>query len=200
MQQIRKKGRPVGPDKSDHILAVATQQFSTSGYRAVKMNVVAELAGVSTRTLYKNYADKLSLFRASLESNIVLFPTFEASHGGNIREQLINFAIAFLTQLSSPAQFQQLVWIYRERHEFPEMLAEVEQKTDKYIVQPLARHLRSAGLEKSRSIKRTRLLAWMIEFESFQRTMLKMRPLTKKEISDHAELVIDIFINGAHLK
>ena len=67
-------GRPSLEDsrrKMAQVQAVAGRLFSERGYRSVTMRDVADAAQVSTRTLYKRYADKLSLFIACLDNGEV---------------------------------------------------------------------------------------------------------------------------------
>ena len=54
--------------KRRSMVAAAMQLFVSNGYHEVSMREVAERAGVSTRTLYNCYEDKVSLFNACLDS------------------------------------------------------------------------------------------------------------------------------------
>ena len=52
--------------KKARLLLIAREQFIAQGYRAVTMESIAQMAGVSKRSLYLWHDDKAALFRACL--------------------------------------------------------------------------------------------------------------------------------------
>lgn len=72
----RPRGRPqlrCDDDTRRLIVEAAAQQFQENGYAATSMNVVAQQAGVSTRTLYRLVPTKADLFASVVEDRIQRF-------------------------------------------------------------------------------------------------------------------------------
>jgi len=196
MTRTVKLGRPVDTEKIKQILTVASEQFSRRGYRAVTMREVAEKADVAIRTLYKHYADKESLFQACMDANSYVFSIPEVVSTENIQEQLMDFAFAFFIRLSNEKSSQAFLSVLRAGGEFPEIRRAAKHQTNTYILQPLAKILRAAGLEHARSTKRAALFLMMLSSEWADRLMFGEPAMNTKEIEKHVELVVTVFLNG----
>lgn len=60
-------GRPAGrlrADKHDAIMAGGREVFAREGYEGASIDAIAAASSVSTRTIYKHFADKTALFAA----------------------------------------------------------------------------------------------------------------------------------------
>ena len=141
-------GRPSLEDsrrKMAQVRAVAGQLFSERGYRSVTMRDVADAAQVSTRTLYKRYADKLSLFIACLDNGEV-FPKLTHDPALSVDAELQRHAAAIIDVLSTDTSQRLVAVVYREGRDFPELLRAAEENQALYLVRPLALYLEQAGL------------------------------------------------------
>jgi TetR/AcrR family transcriptional regulator, mexJK operon transcriptional repressor len=100
----RPRGRPRDATKRSAIIDAAQQLFLEHGLEAVKVDHIADLAGVSKMTLYKNFADKMTLFLAVVEhENRKIESGFDQAdqQSGNFEAALIGFGIRLLTFLLS---------------------------------------------------------------------------------------------------
>jgi len=192
-----KRGRPVERQKMEHVLAVATEEFAKRGYRAVTMRDVARLADVSTRTLYNRFEDKLSLFTACIDAGAGAFPSLDLSYEGDIRGQLVSFVSAVNSHLSAEPNLHMGVLVYREGPDFPEIRRAAKQNQETYLLRPLARLLRAAGLENSKDDKKAVVFLNMATSQWQRRIIFGDPPMSAEEIAAHAELVTDLFLNGA---
>jgi len=57
-------------NKTDQIIGAAKATFLTIGYRATSMDMVAERAGVTKRTIYNNFKSKEQLLEAVIEGTL----------------------------------------------------------------------------------------------------------------------------------
>lgn len=64
------KGKRNVNKKRESILDAATQAFSNEGYDIASMDLIAEMAGASKRTVYNHFESKEVLFRAVFEKSM----------------------------------------------------------------------------------------------------------------------------------
>lgn len=196
-----RRGRPTAEDsrqKMAQILNVAREQFSLHGYRAVTMQGVADKADVSTRTLYNRYADKLSLFAACLESGSEIFPLIRYAAGSDVAETLRIYTVELVMALSTDSSFRLAMLVYREGAEFPELVRAAEANQQQHLVDPLAAYMRQAGLSRDRDAEARANLFLAMAISDWQRRVSFLRPLpTRAETTDHAERVVELFLDGA---
>ena len=58
------------PEKREHILATAKNEFAARGYRAANINVISEKAGVSVGGMYRYFRTKEDLFLTVVEKGV----------------------------------------------------------------------------------------------------------------------------------
>lgn len=196
----RRRGRPTAGESQQKlatVLRVATQLFARVGYRGVTMRGVADAAGVSTRTLYNSYADKLALFAACLEAGSTGAPMPAFGPATEPRDALRHFAVALVQRLALESSVGLGMLVYREGPQFPELLAAADANQDTWLVQPLARYLRLHGLERERSCERAKLFIALAISEHQRRIAFGRNLQTPREIEQHARLATAVFIDGA---
>jgi AcrR family transcriptional regulator len=193
-------GRPSAADsqrKREAIITAARDLFVEHGYRAVSMQRVADQAQVSTRTLYKCYADKLSLFAASLDIGAVQFPRLEIGTSESPANVLRRYAVSLVDLLSSDASLRICILVYREGPEFPELIQAAEENQYTHLVKPLAAYLRAMRLGGPDAEERARLFHAMV-LQQWQRAITFGYPLPDAGTTErHATLVTHIFLDGA---
>ena len=198
-QPAARKGRPTANDarrKRAQVLAVASDQFSELGYRAVTMRGVAARARVSTRTLYNCYADKLSLFTACLDFRSPAFPTPDPAPGEGPDQVLQRYAAAIVRELLLDSSLRLIMLVYSEGREFPELLRAAEARENRVLVQPLAVYLREVGLEHDGGEERSKLFIAMA-LSQWQGRRSYRRPLPREvDVVGHATLVARTFLRG----
>jgi TetR/AcrR family transcriptional regulator, mexJK operon transcriptional repressor len=109
------------------ILAAATTLFLRDGYLATSMDHIAAAASVSKQTVYKQFADKRSLFREIVTGTVeqVADPVAEqiAGLGGgtDLQAGLRDLARALLAQVIQPQVMQLRRLVIGEAGRFPEL-------------------------------------------------------------------------------
>jgi TetR/AcrR family transcriptional regulator, mexJK operon transcriptional repressor len=197
------RGRPpaeASRQKMADVVAAARELFIAYGYRAVTMRQVAEAAQVSIRTLYNRYPDKLALFTACLDCGAAAFPVPRYSAGEDVEAALRRHALSIVQVLSADAALRLGRLVHREAGDFPELLPASEVNEEQFLIQPLATYLRDAGLSQGDELERAKLFLVMTLAE-WQRRLTYRRPLpTLDEAAAHVARVVDLFLNGAHLR
>jgi AcrR family transcriptional regulator len=79
------------------IVMAAKKLFLTEGYRATSMDRVATTAGVTKQTIYRYFASKAELFRATMETLAGGAKGSYCFGDGEVRSELLGFGSAFLT-------------------------------------------------------------------------------------------------------
>lgn len=194
------RGRPtaeISRQKAAAILTAAREAFGRLGYRAVTMRQIADMANVSTRTLYNHYIDKLSLFSACLEFGSSAFPVIGNDPDEDVGAALQRFAVALVKMLSTDASQRLGMLVYREGVEFPELVKAAEENQQQYLVGPLTAFLRKHGLADSDGEPRAKILLSMM-LSGWQRRVSFHLPMPDDAaLEEHAALVVQLFIAGA---
>ncbi len=104
---------PVLPgDAAERILAAAERLFADSGFDAVSMNAVAELAGVSKANVFHHFNSKNALYLAVMQQacrrSSPLMDSLENA-AGSFAERLHHFARAHLAHLLAHQQTARLI-------------------------------------------------------------------------------------------
>ncbi|MGH8729465.1 MAG: TetR/AcrR family transcriptional regulator [Burkholderiales bacterium] len=87
-------GNEVPSATYEKVLSAAMEVFLEDGYRA-SMEKIASRAQVAKQTLYNNFPNKDALFGEVIHYAIRNIPLPITGGGGDLREQLLKFAIAF---------------------------------------------------------------------------------------------------------
>ncbi|HIT76291.1 MAG TPA: TetR/AcrR family transcriptional regulator [Candidatus Avipropionibacterium avicola] len=112
------KGR-LRADKHDAIMAGGTEVFARDGYQRASIDAIAAAAKVSTRTIYKHFADKAALFAAVVADSATRIADEEVELIGQhladlddpqrIESALSGFAVAWTTGTTQSATHRALV-------------------------------------------------------------------------------------------
>ncbi len=109
------------------ILDAATARFLQTGYLGTTMDQIAYDAGVSKQTVYKQFADKESLFREIVTSTVdeISDPNYEAvlhlRDSGDLEADLRDFARGQLARVMQPRLLQLRRLVIGEAGRFPEL-------------------------------------------------------------------------------
>lgn len=98
-------GRPRDPAKHDAILLAAREAFFSRGFNAATIEDIAQRAGVSKVTIYKQFGDKESLFEATVKAEMQRMAANsmgEAETGEQLVDRLNAFGLTLLEFLFHP--------------------------------------------------------------------------------------------------
>jgi AcrR family transcriptional regulator len=116
-----------GDRKRAAIVEAATTAFLRAGYLGTSMDQIAAEAGVSKQTVYRQFADKESLFREIVTTTVdeISDPNYEAvlnlRDSGDIEADLREFARGQLTRVMQPRLLQLRRLVIGEAGRFPEL-------------------------------------------------------------------------------
>lgn len=203
LKTANRRGRPTAEDsrqKTEQLLEVARDMFAQVGYRAVTMRKVAEVAQVSTRTLYDRFSDKLHLFDACMDSSSLQFPRIVYDPALPVDAVLRDFATSLVLMLSSDSSVRMALMVSREGAEFPELVRTADMTQRKHLMLPLATFLCEAGIARNDGDG----LVWAklfiaLALAEWQRCYTFLHPLPHGgEVESHAELIVDLFLHGVY--
>jgi TetR/AcrR family transcriptional regulator, regulator of autoinduction and epiphytic fitness len=100
--------------KRNAILESATQAFGAHGYESANVDVISDVAGVSKRTVYKQFGNKEGLFLAVLQSLMEGLAALQSDRPFSsepLRSQLFDFARAKTAAMASDPSWNALMRI-----------------------------------------------------------------------------------------
>jgi len=92
--------------KRESIVDAATRAFRDEGYEATSMDLIAELAGASKRTVYNHFPSKQALFQAVIDKamgQMLALKKVKYDPERTLEEQLEQFANAKLQSVQDPS-------------------------------------------------------------------------------------------------
>jgi AcrR family transcriptional regulator len=196
--------RPLSRKKYLAIVEAARQVFLECGFTASSVDVIAETANVSKRTIYKHFEDKKSLFSAVVQilCREVVPGSIDAldTNTSDPRDTLVNLGVHFLTQIYTPEQIELYRIVVSEAKRFPEL----GEMMNKRVVRTerFAQHYLE-DLQKSGIIEMPCPDIAASQFFGLLKTNVQLKLLfgtrkriTKREIRRISECCVDIFLNG----
>lgn len=219
MTQMNDKARLVASDgngaggvrrerkrKSDIVLKAAEQAFMDTGYGNTSMDAIAELAGVSKRTVYSNFGNKQELFAAVIRKRCedVLPHAMERIDlaTDDPESTLLSLAIEFVTSIFSRPQLQLYKTVVADSGRFPEIgkimfegpITESQQIFDKFFrAQAKLGHLEFENIDMAAP-----LLIGMLKNNLHMRLLFNQpTSMTKKVVTESATAAVHLFLNGA---
>jgi AcrR family transcriptional regulator len=199
-------GRRERRRKSDVVLKAAEQAFFDFGYGNTSMDAIAELAGVSKRTVYSNFGSKQDLFAAVIRKRCadVLPDAIERLDlaTNDPEATLSNLAVEFVTSIFSRPQLQLYKTVVADSGQFPEIgkimfegpISESQQIFDKFFrAQAALGHLEFDDIDMAAP-----LLIGMLKNNLHMRLLFNQPTrLTKKVVAESAAAAVHLFLNGA---
>ena len=117
--------RRVYARKDDIVLEAAERAFLARGFSGTSMDEIAELAGVSKRTVYSNFSSKQALFATVIRERCaeVLPEALDLDQAAQAdpARTLEMLAVRFLTAIYAPAQIALYRTVITEAHSQPEI-------------------------------------------------------------------------------
>jgi len=195
----RRAGRP-SADEAEQLqqalITTALDEFARAGFHGASLRDIARKAGVSSRTLYNYYPDKLALFEACLDFTGQAIQPVLPDLDVSLQEGLVRYAIEMQHQLFDDQAMRISTLIYREGSGFDELRQIARIQFERYQVTPVARILARHGIAEAQCRTLATQFVAMAFGEWQRRLLFGNRDITEAEIVAHAELVTDIFVGG----
>lgn len=195
----RRLGRPKAREaelKQEAMLEAALEEFSRHGFHGASIRAIAERAGVSTRTLYNRYPDKVALFESCLEMSAIKHH-FPAGGTGTLHEQLISYAIHMSGRLNHDRQVRLARVIYRECTSFPQLEKVSRRQFERFQLEPVQLILTAHGFSAEQAQELASFYVTLLFRRWQNRVIYNERAMTQAQIKANAESVTSLFLNGA---
>ena len=164
------------------ILDAATTLFLREGYPATSMDQIAAAASVSKQTVYKQFADKQSLFREIVTGTVAEISDPVAEQVDSLRDStdlaadLHGLARALLTQVIQPRMMQLRRLVIGEAGRFPELGRLFHDSGPGRTIDTLAATFESLAARGTLRLQDPRLAAehfnWLVMSTPLNRVML----------------------------
>ena len=134
------------PNKTDQIIDAAKATFLTIGYRATSMDLVAERAQVTKRTIYNNFKSKEQLLEAVIEGTLARLsdrlPPLPPDAG---QQKLLRFAETLIELMCWNGAIGVQRLLIAEAETFPELGARLVTASSEIMERPIASWLAAKG-------------------------------------------------------
>lgn len=188
------------------ILKAATEVFTTQGFAQASMDVIAERAQVSKRTVYHHFETKQELFAAVVQTlcaNVVP-PSLESLEIETSRPEhvLRELGIQFLQGIYDPEQIELFRTIATDARTFPELGALMFDgpvtRSEQLVAQYLQHLASNDVLRVTSPVLAAGQFLGMIKTNLHVRLLLKPRTtVSAQEIKTIVESSVDLFLHGA---
>ena len=197
--------RPSSRKKHQAIVEAARQVFLEQGFSAATMDLIAESADVSKRTVYKHFDDKHSLFATVVRMlcDKVVPPSVDDMEIDTSKPQtvLTRLAVRILSNLYATEQIALLRVVVTESQGFPELGAlmfEQVEHTEALIQDYLMTQQQKGTIElPDPDLAASQFLGLIKTDLQLQLLFGRRKRVSKPEIQKIAETSVDLFLNGA---
>ena len=197
-------GRPKDLEKRAAILMAAKRLFIAQGFDGTSMDAIAAAAGVSKLTVYSHYQDKERLFAAAVEcvcAEQLPDAIFAADLKGPIRKQLLAIARAFFALITSEAAMavhRTIVANARQSPKLAELFWEAGPKrTTEAFASFLRDEMEAGKLDVPDLHRAASQFFCLLKGECHARMEFGCgQPPTQREIDDHLEATVDLFLRA----
>jgi TetR/AcrR family transcriptional repressor of mexJK operon len=197
-------GRPKDLEKRAAILQAAKRLFTTQGFDGTSMDAIASAAGVSKLTVYSHFQDKERLFVAAVEcvcQEQMPAEIFMADLKGPIRKQLLTIARAFFALVTSEeaiAVHRTIVANAQQSPKLGRLFWEAGPKrTQEAFEMFLRAEVEGGKLDIADTHRATIQFFCLLKGECHARMEFGCgEPLTAREIDDHINASVDMFLRA----
>lgn len=208
--ETRSRGRPqvrCDDDTKSVIIEAANDQFRERGYAAASISVIAQNAGVSTKTLYRLFPAKADLFSSVISEKIGRF--FLALDQGTLatmglREGLERILTAYGMLTLSDETVRMTRLVVGESDRFPEMATAFYERaiipTNRVMEDWLRRQCERGLIELEDPHEACGMLRGMMIMEPQRAATLGQKPAPRiEEIRARATMCAGLFLKGCTL-
>ncbi|HFK1681008.1 TPA: TetR/AcrR family transcriptional regulator [Bacillus tropicus] len=180
----------------EKVMEAATLLFGEKGYTATTIREVAEKAGVSELTIFRNFKNKENLFRESIilrTTPVALLQEIEKQFTGDLHKDLTKVAEIYIqTNLPKLNYIWAALIESRQNSEMKALLHEL----NSHLVNHLERYLKQLGEAGHISPCNYRLIANMFYGQLFLYIMNVSISEEEIQLEEYIETCVNLFMNG----
>jgi len=192
-------GRPSAEEsqlKKRDLLEAALDEFAEAGFHSASLRAIAERAGISTRTLYNHYADKMALFEACLNLSSDMAQSPSSWEKGDLATRLYCYTMALHEHHWTERAIKIGRLVYRESTVLGDLREVIRQQFERFQIGPVAQILRQAGFRDEDCQRLASYFVGMALGEWQRRVLFGGAALTLEESRFYAREVTSVFLLG----
>ena len=203
-------GRPTREQaaaRHNELLETALDHFLDKGFEQATIEAIAHDVGMTKRTVYARYPDKVSLFRAAvnlaIERYTVPQEVIEATDQGDLEQTLIAVAWLRVEQVLNPSGLKLQRIINSESYRFPEIFEPfyrlASQPTVRFLAALLERETRAGRLAVAEPEKAANVFMSMVVGGPVRAIVLAgpLPHLSRSELEERTAFAVRLFLDGA---
>ena len=200
-------GRPTREQaeaRHGELLAAALDHFLDKGYEAATIEAIAGAVGMTKRTVYGLYPEKVALFHAAVHRAIERYSIsderIQATDCGDLEQTLRNIARLRIDLVASPQGMKLQRIINTESYRFPEIFNEVYElgalPTIHFLAQLLGRESAAGRLAIAEPAKAANVFMSMV-VSGPVRIIVSGNLMSQEEIDERIAYAVGLFLDGA---
>ena len=186
------------------LLDRALDHFLEKGFEQATIEAIAQDVGMTKRTVYARYPDKVSLFRAALnlalERYSVSPEALAATDCGDIEQTLINIAKLRVGAVMTPNGLRLQRIVNTESYRFPEIFGTAFElgtlPSIQFLASVLRRETQAGRLALPQPTKAALAFMGMV-VSGPVRMVVSGNPLPQEEVDEGIAFAVRLFLNGA---
>ncbi len=186
------------------LLDKALDHFLEKGFEQATIEAIAQDVGMTKRTVYARYLDKVSLFRAAvnlaIERYLVTPERIAATDTGDIAQTLTNIARLRVDQVMTPNGLRLQRIINTESYRFPDIFNSAYElgalPTIRFLASVFERETR-AGLLAIAKPEKAAVVFMSMVVSGPVRIIVSGNTLPDSEIDERIDFAVRLFLDGA---
>jgi AcrR family transcriptional regulator len=200
-------GRPTREQaeaRHEELLDHALDHFLDKGFEQATIEAIANAVGMTKRTVYARYEDKVALFRAAVHRAVERFSISEerirATDCGDLEQTLINIAMLRIDLISTAEGLKLQRIINTESYRFPDIFTESYElgamPTIRFLADLLDRETKAGRLAIRHPMVAANLFM-SLAVTGPVRFILAASPLPRDEAQRRVRYAVRLFLDGA---
>lgn len=200
-------GRPTREQaeaRHNELLDAALDHFLDKGFEVATIEAIAQSVGMTKRTVYARYPDKVALFRAAVNRAIERYSTpqerIEATDCGDLEQTLRNIAMLRINQVMTPNGLKLQRIVATESYRFPDIFNAAYENgatpTVKFLAKLFRRETEAGRLAITDTFRAATTFMSMV-VSGPVRIIVSGNYLSDTEIDERVNFAVRLFLDGA---